>query len=184
MSAEPQLTGVAGRYAQALFALASDEGALDIVESDLKTLRAAIHGSDDFRAFLKSPVYDAAEKSGAILAIADKAGLSPTTRNFLGLIGANRRLFHLDAMIASFFARLATHRGEVTAEATSAAPLSEDQLKRLRGEIEGVVGKAVNITTKVDPSLLGGLIVKVGSTMIDSSLRTKLNRLKSQLKEA
>lgn len=184
MAADIAISGVPSRYAEALFDLANEAGSLDAVERDLKALAAAIDASADFRKLLKSPVYDADDKGRAIAAIADKARVSPLTRNFLGVVARNRRLFVLDGVLKAFFARLAKHRGEVSAEAVSAAPLSNDQLTRLRGEIEGLVGKAVNLQTRVDPDLLGGLIVKVGSTMIDSSLRTKLNRLKSKLKEA
>jgi len=180
----PIISGVAHRYAEALFDLALDEGALERVETDFAALSSLSSSSADYRAFLTSPVYDADDKARAIAAIAEKAGLSELTRNFLGVVAANRRLFALDGVIASFARRLAEHRGEVGAEAVSAAPLNDDQKKRLRGEIEQVVGKAVNLSVKVDPSLLGGLVVKVGSKMIDSSLKTKLNRLKSVMKEA
>ncbi|MEL6369609.1 MAG: F0F1 ATP synthase subunit delta [Pseudomonadota bacterium] len=184
MSAETTSSGVTRRYAEALFDLARDGNALETVEADLKSLQGAIDTSADFNGFLISPVYDAEEKARAILAFADKAGLSALTRNFLGVIAKNRRLFALQGVVSDFFDRLSEHRGEVKAEATTPAPLNEDQIKRLRGEIEARIGKAVNLTTRVDESLLGGLVVKVGSTMIDSSLRTKLNRLKSKLKEA
>lgn len=177
-------SGPATRYAEALFDLARDSKALEQVEADLKTLGAVVTGAPALRAVLKSPVYDSEDKARAVAAIADKAGLSPLTKNFLGVVAKNRRLFALDGIIAAFAQRLAAHRGEVSAEAVSAAPLNSDQTKRLRGEIERVVGKAVNLTVKVDPELLGGMVVKVGSTMIDSSLKTKLNRLKSVMKEA
>jgi F-type H+-transporting ATPase subunit delta len=184
MPADASSTTAAARYAEALFDLAADGKVLEQVEADLKSLSAAIAGSAEMRAMLKSPVYDADAKARAMAAIADKAGLSPLTKNFLGVVAKNRRLFALDGVIAAFMQRLAAHRGEVSAEAVSAAPLNTDQTKRLRGEIERVVGKAVNLTVKVDPELLGGMVVKVGSTMIDSSLKTKLNRLKSVMKEA
>ncbi|RZO67504.1 MAG: F0F1 ATP synthase subunit delta [Parvularculaceae bacterium] len=176
--------GVAGRYADALFDLARETGVLEVVEGDFRNLQNAIDSSDELCRFLKSPVYGAEEKGAAIAAIADKGGLSGVSKNFLGLVAQNRRLFALDGIIAAFFARLAEHRGEVTAEAISAAPLNDEQTKKLRGEIERYVGKAVNLFTKVDPDLLGGLVVKVGSVMVDSSLRSKLNRLKTTLKEA
>jgi len=184
MSADATSSTAAGRYAEALFDLALEGNALDRVEADLKALASAIGASADLRAMLKSPVYDADAKARAIAAIADRAGASPLTKNFLGVVAKNRRLFALDGVIAAFRDRLAAHRGEVAAEAISAAPLNVDQAKRLRGEIERVVGKAVNLTVKVDPELLGGMVVKVGSTMIDSSLKTKLNKLKSVMKEA
>lgn len=183
-AAAGSISGIPGRYAGALFDLARESNALEGVEADLKALRAAIDASADLKSVLSSPVYGADDQARAIAAIADTAGLSALTKNFLGLVAKNRRLFALEGMIAAFTARLSAHRGEVSAEAVSAAPLNEDQTRRLRGEIEQVVGKAVNLTTRVDPELLGGLIVKVGSTMIDSSLKTKLNRLKSVMKEA
>ena len=183
-TAAVRLSGVALRYAEALFDLAKEEGALEAVEGDMKALSGSIASAPEFRDFLKSPVYGAEEKAGAIAAIAEKANFSPLTRNFLNLVAKNRRLFALEGVIAAFMQALAKHRGEVSAEATAAAALSDDQIKRLRGEIEGIVGKAVNLNVKVDPEILGGLIVKVGSTMIDSSLRSKLTRLKSKMKEA
>ncbi|MEO1014983.1 MAG: F0F1 ATP synthase subunit delta [Pseudomonadota bacterium] len=183
-SGAPRVSPAASRYVDALFSLVVEQGAIEVVEDDFKALNAMIAAGGDFRSFLKSPVYDAGDKSGAIAAIADKAGFSQLTTNFLKLIAANRRLFALDEMVSAFFARLSEHRGEVSAQAVSAAPLNNDQTARLRGEIERYVGKAVNLTTAVDPDLLGGIVVKVGSTMVDSSLRSKLNRLKSKLKEA
>ena len=180
----PILSGPARRYAEALFDLARDQGAIEKVEADLDRLAKAIAASGDFRSFLTSPVYGADDKAGAIAALADKAGVSALTKNFLGVVAANRRLPALEGIAAAFRLRLADHRGEVSAEAVAAAPLNDDQTRRLRGEIERVVGKAVNLSVKVDKDLLGGLVVKVGSTMIDSSLKTKLNRLKSVMKEA
>jgi F-type H+-transporting ATPase subunit delta len=180
----PRVSGVALRYAEALFDLAIEYSALDTVAKDLAGLKKLIAISADFRSFLSSPVYDAEEKARSIDAVAAQAGVAPLTRNFLGVIAHNRRLFALDQIIEAFRQRLAVHRGEVTAEAIAAAPLSDDQARRLRGEIEGLVGKAVNLDLKVDPDLLGGMVVKVGSQMFDSSLRTKLNRLKSVMKEA
>lgn len=177
-------SAIAQRYADALFDLARESGAIEPVERDVAALRKAIGASADFRKMLTSPVYDRDAQARAVSAIADKAGFSPLARNFLGLVAKNRRLFALESITAAFAARMAAHRGEVTAEAISAAPLNDDQTRRLRGEIELHLGKAVNLNTRVDPDLLGGLVVKVGSKMIDSSLRTKLSRLKSVMKEA
>ncbi len=177
-------TGAAGRYAEALFDLAREEGQADAVEGELKNLRAAIRDSADLKDFLKSPVYDRADQLAAITALAEQAGLSPMTQNFLKLVATNRRLFALEAMIGAFLAKAAEARGEVSASAVSAAPMNDEQIKSIRMEIESMVGKAVNLETRVDPDLLGGLIVKVGSKMIDSSLRTKLNKLKTVMKEA
>lgn len=180
----PTLSGASGRYAEALFDLAKEANAVDSVERDTKILSQAIAGSDDFRSFLRSPVYGHEEMRLAAAALVEKAGVSELTKNFIGLVAQKGRLFSLEDMIDDFTKLAAYHRGEVRAEAVSASALNEDQLRRLRGEIERLVGKAVNLDTQVDPDLLGGLIVKVGSTMIDSSLRTKLNKLKSAMKEA
>lgn len=178
------VAAIAGRYADALFDLALEAGALEAVEKDLASIDAMIVASSDMRAFLASPLYGSDDQQRVVAAIAEKAGVRPLVANFLALVAKNRRLFALPAALAAFRARLAAHRGEVAAEAASAAPLSEDHLKRLRAEIEAMVGKAVNLTTRVDPELLGGLVVKVGSIMIDSSLKTKLARMKSVMKEA
>lgn len=180
----PSVSGAAGRYAEALFELALEQGAIETVEKDLKMLAATAAKSSDFGDFLVSPVYGAEDKAKAIDAIAAKAEISALTRNFLGVVAANRRLSALPGMIAAFEKRLADHRGEISAEAIAASPLNDEQQIRLRGEIERVVGKAVNLSVKVDQDLLGGMIVKIGSKMIDSSLKTKLNRLKSVMKEA
>lgn len=180
----PILSGAARRYAEALFDLAQDQGAIETVEADLQALARGIAASADFRAFLTSPVYGAEDKAKAIAAIGAKSGAAPLTRNFLGVVAANGRLAALEGIASAFQQRLALHRGEVSAEAVAAAPLNDEQTRRLRGEIERVVGKAVNLSVKVDKDLLGGLVVKVGSKMIDSSLKTKLNRLKSVMKEA
>lgn len=177
-------TGVAGRYAAALFDLAREADALETVEGELNSLGAAVAASPDLRGFLKSPVYDRADQVKAVAAIAKKAGYGALTTNFLKLVASNRRLFALAAMIAAFAALAARHRGEVSAQATSAAPMSDDQIKTLRLEIEAMLGQAVKLETRVDPDLLGGLIVRIGSKMIDSSLRTKLNRLRTRMKEA
>ena len=184
MASQSASTPTAIRYAEALFDLALDQNALDRVEADVGLLGKMSGASADFRSFLTSPVYDAEDKARAIAAIADKAGVSALTRNFLGVVARNRRLFALDGMLTAFRKRLADHRGEIGAEAVAPTTLNDDQTKRLRGEIERVVGKRVNLSVKVDPDLLGGMIVKVGSKMIDSSLKTKLNRLKSVMKEA
>ncbi len=185
MSSDATLSsGVAGRYANAFFELMVQNDALETAEKDLLTLEKAIEESADLRDFLKSPLYSNQDQAKAIEALADKAGFAPLSKNFLGLLAGNRRLFALDTIIIAFKARLAQHRGEVNAEAISASPLNADQARRLRSEIETIVGKAVNLETRVDPELLGGMIVKVGSRMIDSSLKTKLNRLQTVMKEA
>lgn len=177
-------SGVAGRYAAALFDLAREAGFADAVESDLKGVRASIDASSELRDFLRSPVYDAADQMNAIGAIAERAGVNQLTANFLKLIAKNRRLFALPGMIDAYLSLAADARGEISVEAISAAPLSDDQNRALRQEIEAMAGKAVNLDTRVDRDLLGGLIVKIGSQMIDASLKTKLTRLKTVMKEA
>lgn len=176
--------GVAGRYAAALFELAKEAGAVGAVEAELKALAALIDESEDLRAFLKSPVYEREDQKRVAAALAARAGFSALTANFLNLLAANGRLFALPGVIKAFMAMAAADRGEVAAEAVTAAPMNEEQTRALRHEIEAMAGKAVNLETRVDPELLGGLVVKIGSRMIDASLKTKLNRLKTVMKEA
>jgi len=175
---------VAGRYAAALFDLAKEAGAVDATEAELKALAGLIAESADLRAFLKSPVYNREDQARAAAAIVEKAGFGDLTANFIKLVARNGRLFALPAMIRAFLAMAAAARGEGAAQAITAAPMNEEQAKALRQEIEAMAGKAVNLDARVDPDLLGGLIVKIGSRMIDASLRTKLNRMKTVMKEA
>lgn len=175
---------VAERYAEALFDLAVEEGALETVENDLKTLADTLDNSEDLRRLIGSPVFDRDVKAQGLIAVLERLDTSFTTRNFVKLLTQNGRAAVLRDTIAAFMRLTAAHRGEVAAEAVSAQPLTDDQEKSLRQQIEASVGKQVNLVTRVDASLLGGLIVKVGSKMIDSSLRTKLNRLQQSLKEA
>lgn len=183
MTAEAEsVSGLAQRYALALFDLADEQGALDAVAVDLKGLRAMIADSDGFRRFIKSPVMSRSDQAKGIGAIADRAGLSTLTRKFLGLVAANRRLFSLPGMISGYLDLLAKRRGEVTAEVVSAAALSDGQTAAVVASLKQAVGRAVALTAKVDPSILGGLIVKVGSRMVDSSLKSKLQRLKLVMK--
>ncbi|MEO1135058.1 MAG: ATP synthase F1 subunit delta, partial [Pseudomonadota bacterium] len=139
------VSDVAGRYATALFDLAGDAGVIDAVEDELKSLQASISGAADFSAFLYSPVYDREAQVSAMTAIAERAGVSALTANFLKLIARNRRLSELEGMIRAYRALAASHRGEVGAEAITAAPMTDDQVKALRLEIERMVGKAVNL---------------------------------------
>ena len=175
---------VAARYARAFYELARDEGALEAVEADMKDLRRLMAESADLRRLARSPVLGADDKARGLDAVLEKAGAHPLTRKLGGLLARNARLFALDDVAKAFLDRAAEDRGEVTAEAVSAAPLTPEQDKELRAQIERAVGRQVNLVTSVDPSLLGGLIVKVGSRMMDSSLRTKLSRLSTRLKEA
>lgn len=175
-------SGVSGRYAIALYELADEQGVLDTVAGDLASLQKMIDDSDDFRRFIKSPILSRADQSKGIHAITAKAGLAPTTGKFLGLVAQNRRLFALPAMIKGFREILAARRGQAAAEVTSAAPLSDSQRMSLEGQLKKTVGRNVDIVAKVDPAILGGLIVRVGSRMVDSSLRSKLQRLKLAMK--
>lgn len=179
-----QRADVAQRYAAALFDLVLEKDALKKVEPQLARLRTAVEESADLRRLTLSPVFNAETKKAAIMAVLDKAGAHDIIRNFVGLMAENGRLAALGDTIAAFMRMAAARRGEVSAEVLSARSLTADQEKALRAQIEGAVGKSVTLQTAVDPDLLGGLVVKVGSQMIDSSLRTKLNRLRQTLKEA
>ena len=172
------VSGLSERYAKALFELADDRKALDEVADDLRALRGLLDESADFRRLIRSPVLTRAEQAKAVAAVAEKAGFSQLTRNFLGVAARNRRLFVLPAVIVGFLKELAERRGEVTAEVTAAKPLTPAQTEAVNEQLRKAVGRKVAVDLRVDPSLLGGLVVKVGSRMIDSSLRTKLNNLK------
>jgi F-type H+-transporting ATPase subunit delta len=175
---------MAGRYSTALFELAESEGSLDAVAADLASIRKLLDESDDLRRLVQSPVFGADEQSKAFGAILDRAGIKGTVANFVGLVIRNRRLFALPDMIRGFTHLLAAKRGEMSADVTSAHPLSDAQLQSLKQSLKAATGRDVQINTKVDGGLLGGLIVKVGSRMIDSSLKTKLISLKLAMKEA
>jgi F-type H+-transporting ATPase subunit delta len=173
---------MAGRYAAALFDLAKEEGQLPQVEADLMAFRAMLDESADLRRLIRSPVISADDQAKALHTVLTKAGASPLTVNFFKLIARNRRLFAVDDMIRDFRALLARERDEVSADVASAHPLTAEQLNALKDALRVQIGKDVQVNTRVDPFLLGGLVVKVGSTMIDSSLRTKLNNLKVAMK--
>lgn len=175
---------MAGRYATALFELAESDAALDAVAADLGRIEALINDSADLRRLVASPVFGADDQGRAFAAILERAGIKGLVANFVGLVIRNRRLFALPAMIVGFTQLLAKKRGEVTADVASAHPLSEAQLANLRQALKAATGRDVQINTRVDEGLLGGLVVKVGSRMIDSSLKTKLNSLKLAMKEA
>jgi len=179
-----QTSGVANRYAAALFDLALETEALDAVESDLATLEALFAASADFARLVRSPVFQASEQINALDAVFQKAGIAGIVANFAKLTAKNRRLFALPEMIVSFRSLLAAHRGEVTADVVSAETLGDAHLSSLKEALKGVTGKDVMINQSVDPSLLGGMIVKIGSRMIDTSLKTKLNSLRIAMKEA
>jgi F-type H+-transporting ATPase subunit delta len=174
---------VAGRYASALFELAREQRQIETVEKDLTSFAAMLEGSEDLTRLVRSPVFSSEDQGKALTAILTKAGIGGLTANFLKLLAKNRRLFAAGDMIKSFRAIAARERGEVIAEVTSAHPLSAEQLNTLRDTLKTASqGKSMNIQAKVDPTILGGLIVKIGSRMVDSSLKTKLSTLKVAMK--
>ncbi len=177
------ISGVADRYAGSLFDLAAQSNAVAAVESDLTRFETLLDGSEDLQRLIKSPVFSADDQFKAIAAIADKAGIVGLTGNFLRVVANNRRLFAIPAMIKAFRRIAAEQRGEVSAEVTSAHTLSPAQMTELKAALKGVAGKDVSLSVTVDPSLLGGLVVRIGSRQIDTSLKTKLNSLKLALKE-
>jgi F-type H+-transporting ATPase subunit delta len=178
------VSGLADRYAAALFDLADERKALDRVAEDLRTLRGLIAESADLRRLIRSPILSRADQGRAIAAVAEHVGLATLTRNFLGLVARNRRLFAVPAMIGAFLARLAARRGEVTAEVTTAHELTPAQLAAVGEQLRKAMGSKVAVEVKIDPALLGGLVVKVGSRMVDASLRSKLHRLQLAMKGA
>ncbi len=177
------ISGVASRYAAALLDLAEEKNAVAQVENDLDAFEALLGESQDLVRLIRSPVFSADEQLKALDAVLVKAGLTGLAGNFLKLAAKNRRLFAVPGMITAFRAALAARRGEVTAEVASATSLSGDQLSVLTDALKSATGKNVNVAARVDPALIGGLVVKVGSRMVDTSLRTKLNSLKFAMKE-
>ena len=184
MTAASSLTaGAAGRYAKALFELALDAGSLEQAETDLDALSAALAESPDLMDLLKNPIYTRSQQGDAMAAIGAKMDLSPLIQNVLGLMASKRRLFVVPELISVYKALMADHRGEVTADVTAAHALSATQSKALVAQIKKAVGQEVNLNVTVDPAIIGGLIVKVGSRMIDSSIRSKLAGLQNAMKE-
>ena len=176
-------SGVAGRYASALFELADSARSLDQVAQDLTTLRQLVGESPDFARMLASPVIGREAKSRALLAVLDKVGIKGLTRNFAGTVAANGRGRDLAAMASAFLAELARRRGEITASVTSPVPLTAQQVQQLSEALRSVLGGSkVAIDARVEPEILGGLVVKVGSRLFDSSIRSKLQRLQLAMK--
>ena len=183
-SEQTETSGVAGRYATALFELAVDRGVIDEVANDLRQLQAMINKSADLRRLIQSPLFSRAQQSDAMAAVLNSAGLSELVRNFIGVVAGNRRLFALEGMIGAYRGLVAQHRGEVTAEITSATPLSEAQRPAVEQALKQAIGSNVAIDIEIDLNLIGGMVVRVGSRMVDSSLRTKLQRLQLAMKGA
>jgi F-type H+-transporting ATPase subunit delta len=176
------VTGLAERYAAALFELADEHRMLDEVASDLRELRTMLAVSGDLLRLIRSPVLSREQQGKAIEAIAERSGLNPLVRNFLSVVAANRRLFAVPAMIEAFLAQLATRRGEVTAQVTVAQALSEAQRDALNQQLRRSIGSRVSVDVHVDSTLIGGIVVKLGSRMVDASIRSKLQRLQLAMK--
>jgi F-type H+-transporting ATPase subunit delta len=181
---DPSVSGVSGRYATALFELARDEKSIDAVRTELDSFEAMLADSADLKRLVRSPVFSADSQSKALAAVLDKAGITGISANFLRVLTANRRLFAVSDVIRAFRALVARFKGEATADVTVAETLSDKNLDALKTALKAVTGKEVGLNVKVDPSIIGGLVVKLGSRMVDSSLRSKLNSIKHAMKEA
>ncbi len=182
---DPLTSGMAGRYANALFELALEHKAVDAVKADLDQFDALIAANPDLARLVRSPVFGADEQLKALAAILDKAGIKGLAANFLRVITTNRRLFAVRDMVRAYRALVARHKGEVTAHVTVAEELNDKNVDALKSALKSITGgKDVDLDVKVDPAIIGGLVVKVGSRMVDSSLRTKLNAIKFAMKEA
>jgi F-type H+-transporting ATPase subunit delta len=181
--AEPIISGMAGRYATAVFELALESNAIDAVTADLDKFDALIAESADLARLVRSPVFGADEQTKALTAVLDKVGIGGLAARFLKLVTANRRLFAVREMIRAHRLLVARHRGEVTAQVTVAETLSDAHRAAIKDALKSVTGKDVGLDVKVDPAIIGGLVVKLGSRMVDSSLRTKLNSIKHAMKE-
>jgi F-type H+-transporting ATPase subunit delta len=179
----PIVSGMAGRYATALFDLALAEGAIDQVRADLDRFDALISESPDLLRLVRSPVFSAGEQTKALAAVLDRVEIGGLAARFLKVAATNRRLFSVRAMIRAFRALVAAHKGEVTAEVTLAEAPSERQLEAIREALAGVTRRDIRVDVNVNPSIIGGLIVKLGSRMVDGSLRAKLNTIKHAMKE-
>jgi F-type H+-transporting ATPase subunit delta len=175
---------MAGRYATALFELAHDTNAVDAVKTDLERFDALIAESADFARLVRSPVFSADQQLHALSAVLERTGISGLAAKFLKLVTTNRRLFAAADMVRGYRELVAKHKGEATAEITVAEALKDDHVAALRSALKAVSGKDVDLNIKVDPAIIGGLVVKLGSRMVDSSLRTKLNSIRHAMKEA
>jgi F-type H+-transporting ATPase subunit delta len=173
---------LAGRYASALFSLARDERQIDAVSNSLALLAQALVDSREFAKLVSSPLVDRPHAGKALAAVAKELGIDPITENFLGVLARNGRKNQLQPVISAFRRLAAEHRGESTAEVVTAHPLKDDQLAALKQKLRARAGRDVAIETRIDQEILGGIVVKMGSQMIDASIRTKLNRLAEAMK--
>jgi F-type H+-transporting ATPase subunit delta len=183
VAGQDQVSGVAGRYATALFELALEANAVDAVLADLRQFNTLLTENPDLMRLVRSPVFGADAQSKALAAVLDKAEIGGIAGQFLKVVAANRRLFAVRDLIKAYAALVARHKGEVTAQVTVADSLSDKYRSEIESTLNTVTGKTVRVDVKVDPSIIGGLIVKLGSRMVDSSLRSKLNALKLAMKE-
>ena len=179
---EVTVSGAPGRYATALFELAEESNAIDAIGAELALFQTLLDESVDLRRLVRSPVFSAEDQIAALDAIADKVGITGLALNFLRLVARNRRLFAIADMIKAYRALTASARGEISAEVTSAETLGEAHVDALKTAIKASVGRDVDLKLKVDPAILGGLIVKIGSRMVDNSLKTKLQNLRIAMK--
>jgi F-type H+-transporting ATPase subunit delta len=179
----PINSGLAGRYATALFELALEAGTVDSVLAELKKFDALVDESADLMRLVRSPVFTADVQSKALTAVLDNAGITGLAAQFLMVVTSNRRLFAVRDIVKAYGALVARHKGEVTAYVTVAESLSDAHRDEIRSTLNAVTGKDVQVDVTVDPAIIGGLVVKLGSRMVDSSLRTKLNALKHAMKE-
>ena len=178
------LSGIAERYATALYELADESKSLDAVGDDLRRLKGLIAGSDDLSRFLRSPLIDRQAQTKGILSVLDSAKVSDLVRRFVAVVGSHRRLYALPMIIDAFLRELARRRGEVMVHVASARTLTDQQNSDLAEALRRVVGQKINVEAKVDPELIGGLVVRVGSRMIDTSIRTQLQKLRRALRAA
>jgi F-type H+-transporting ATPase subunit delta len=181
---DPITSGMAGRYATALFELALEQRAVDAVRGDLDRFDTLVAESDDLNRLVRSPVFGADEQTRALSGVLDKAGIGGLAANFLKLVTQNRRLFAVRQIIKAYKALVARHKGEVTAQVTAAEKLSDAHLVALKDALKQVTKQDVQLDVQIEPAIIGGLIVKLGSRMVDTSLRTKLNAIKHAMKEA
>lgn len=181
---ETLVTGMAGRYAQALFALAQEQGATDKVAADLKVFGDLVTSSEDLQRLVKSPVFSAESQVKALTVLLDKVGIAGTAANFIKLVAGKRRLFAIGDMVSGFNKLNDRSKGISRAEVTAASALSDAHVAALKTALAEITGgKSVDVAVKIDPSIIGGLIVKLGSRMVDGSLKTKLNSIRTRMKE-
>lgn len=180
---ETSMSGVAGRYAVALFELASESGKTDAVSADLQLFAALIEESDDLKRLVRSPVFTPEQQQAAVGAILDRVGIGGIAGNFIRLVVRKRRLFAFPAMTRAFEALLAERKGIVPAEVTVAEPMPDQMLAELKAALRKTAGSEVSLGVKVNPDIIGGMVVKLGHRMIDASLKTKLNALRVAMRE-